>query len=407
MNWWVDCMDVPRENIVTWAQETPKRLNSNSSTKPRRSGILEVHQADWLNCEPPDYDCGWSRSDCVGLEADQGEFWSQQVDLEEISENSGGRWAWRQIRGNRHRRGRQGAKIGEVNAICAAGKTYRLGAFSAPWLMVRNAEGKVEPFFGSDSLRFYFISQCLGLLRKNLRAVTASAGKIIESLCSASNLNYWNNSALSSPKVGPPHPPTRDVWAQDLLSLGQFASYSSVRCPFSSTHGTDYDGPLLPPPPIARLATMFSAGRYWRFPVNSAVIVCSAAPPLSLNIQPTQSDHADADNQSASDPASHAHCLHQYRRFLSVRHRAGFSIVLWLFGRGNDTSAREPRPAKDSTPAELELESTEPTHYRLPTLLRRASLTFSTEYTERERRLQRWRKRRPRSSGPRRIRRLK
>lgn len=35
------------------------------------------------------------------------------------------------------------------------------GAFGAPWMMVRNAEGKVEPFFGSD--RFHFMWEYLGL----------------------------------------------------------------------------------------------------------------------------------------------------------------------------------------------------------------------------------------------------
>jgi glutathione S-transferase kappa 1 len=36
-----------------------------------------------------------------------------------------------------------------------------LGAFGAPWMMVRNDEGKEEPFFGSD--RFHFMWEFLGL----------------------------------------------------------------------------------------------------------------------------------------------------------------------------------------------------------------------------------------------------
>ncbi|KAK7063665.1 putative glutathione S-transferase kappa 1 [Favolaschia claudopus] len=36
-----------------------------------------------------------------------------------------------------------------------------LGAFGAPWIMVRNAGGKEEPFFGSD--RFHYVWQYLGL----------------------------------------------------------------------------------------------------------------------------------------------------------------------------------------------------------------------------------------------------
>ncbi|KAH8595761.1 putative glutathione S-transferase kappa 1 [Bisporella sp. PMI_857] len=35
------------------------------------------------------------------------------------------------------------------------------GAFGAPWMWVRNAEGKEEPFFGSD--RFHFMWEFLGL----------------------------------------------------------------------------------------------------------------------------------------------------------------------------------------------------------------------------------------------------
>ena len=35
------------------------------------------------------------------------------------------------------------------------------GAFGAPWMWVRNYEGKEEPFFGSD--RFHFMWEFLGL----------------------------------------------------------------------------------------------------------------------------------------------------------------------------------------------------------------------------------------------------
>ncbi|KAJ7757636.1 putative glutathione S-transferase kappa 1 [Mycena metata] len=75
----------------------------------------------------------------------------------------------------------------EVDAICAAAKTQEwkdrltantktaldLGAFGAPWLMVRNAEGKVEPFFGSD--RFYFIWEYLGLPWKDFELLPRRA----------------------------------------------------------------------------------------------------------------------------------------------------------------------------------------------------------------------------------------
>ncbi|KAF8204182.1 hypothetical protein K438DRAFT_550135 [Mycena galopus ATCC 62051] len=63
----------------------------------------------------------------------------------------------------------------EVDAICAAAqekqwkdtlldntkKVLDQGAFGAPWMWVRNAHGKEEPFFGSD--RFHFMWQYLGL----------------------------------------------------------------------------------------------------------------------------------------------------------------------------------------------------------------------------------------------------
>ncbi|TGO57230.1 hypothetical protein BOTNAR_0206g00120 [Botryotinia narcissicola] len=43
------------------------------------------------------------------------------------------------------------------------------GAFGAPWMWVRNAEGKEEPFFGSD--RFHFMWRFLGVEFRNLEIV--------------------------------------------------------------------------------------------------------------------------------------------------------------------------------------------------------------------------------------------
>ncbi|KAJ7194768.1 putative glutathione S-transferase kappa 1 [Mycena pura] len=40
-------------------------------------------------------------------------------------------------------------------------KALDLGAFGAPWMWVRNAQGEEEPFFGSD--RFHFMWEYLGL----------------------------------------------------------------------------------------------------------------------------------------------------------------------------------------------------------------------------------------------------
>ncbi|KAJ7157247.1 putative glutathione S-transferase kappa 1 [Mycena filopes] len=48
-----------------------------------------------------------------------------------------------------------------------------LGAFGAPWTMVRNADGKVEPFFGSD--RFHFIWEYLGLPWKDIELLPPRA----------------------------------------------------------------------------------------------------------------------------------------------------------------------------------------------------------------------------------------
>ena len=41
------------------------------------------------------------------------------------------------------------------------------GAFGCPWFWVRNAEGKEEPFFGSD--RFHFMWRFLGLPFEDLK----------------------------------------------------------------------------------------------------------------------------------------------------------------------------------------------------------------------------------------------
>ncbi|KAF7909275.1 hypothetical protein EAE99_011490 [Botrytis elliptica] len=43
------------------------------------------------------------------------------------------------------------------------------GAFGAPWMWVRNAEGKEEPFFGSD--RFHFMWRFLGVEFRDLEIV--------------------------------------------------------------------------------------------------------------------------------------------------------------------------------------------------------------------------------------------
>ncbi|KAF7948709.1 hypothetical protein EAE96_007903 [Botrytis aclada] len=43
------------------------------------------------------------------------------------------------------------------------------GAFGAPWMWVRNAEGKEEPFFGSD--RFHFMWRFLGVKFKDIEIV--------------------------------------------------------------------------------------------------------------------------------------------------------------------------------------------------------------------------------------------
>jgi len=49
------------------------------------------------------------------------------------------------------------------------------GAFGAPWFWVRNAEGKEEPFFGSD--RFHFIWDFLGLPWQDIQLLPKGAAK--------------------------------------------------------------------------------------------------------------------------------------------------------------------------------------------------------------------------------------
>ncbi|KAL2382549.1 hypothetical protein RJZ90_003166 [Blastomyces dermatitidis] len=47
------------------------------------------------------------------------------------------------------------------------------GAFGAPWYWVTNAEGKAEPFFGSD--RFHFMWQFLGVPFRDVEIVGKGA----------------------------------------------------------------------------------------------------------------------------------------------------------------------------------------------------------------------------------------
>ncbi|KAF7330144.1 putative glutathione S-transferase kappa 1 [Mycena sanguinolenta] len=75
----------------------------------------------------------------------------------------------------------------EVDAICAAAqekqwkdvllenttKVVEQGAFGAPWMWVRDASGKEEPFFGSD--RFHFVWQYLGLPWKDMELLPREA----------------------------------------------------------------------------------------------------------------------------------------------------------------------------------------------------------------------------------------
>ncbi|KAJ7877448.1 putative glutathione S-transferase kappa 1 [Mycena leptocephala] len=52
-------------------------------------------------------------------------------------------------------------------------KVLELGAFGAPWMWVRNAQGKEEPFFGSD--RFHFVWEYLGLPWKDFELLPRQA----------------------------------------------------------------------------------------------------------------------------------------------------------------------------------------------------------------------------------------
>ncbi|KAJ5554872.1 HCCA isomerase/glutathione S-transferase kappa [Penicillium sp. DV-2018c] len=55
-------------------------------------------------------------------------------------------------------------------------KALDQGAYGAPWFWVRNAEGKEEPFFGSD--RFAFMWQYLGLPIQDLAIVEKGSSKL-------------------------------------------------------------------------------------------------------------------------------------------------------------------------------------------------------------------------------------
>jgi len=52
-------------------------------------------------------------------------------------------------------------------------KVLDLGAFGAPWMWVRNAQGEEEPFFGSD--RFHFMWEYLGLPWKDIQVLPRPA----------------------------------------------------------------------------------------------------------------------------------------------------------------------------------------------------------------------------------------
>ncbi|KAJ7819893.1 putative glutathione S-transferase kappa 1 [Mycena olivaceomarginata] len=55
-------------------------------------------------------------------------------------------------------------------------KVLDQGAFGAPWMWVRNAQGKEEPFFGSD--RFHFIWEYLGLPWKDIELLPRQSAKL-------------------------------------------------------------------------------------------------------------------------------------------------------------------------------------------------------------------------------------
>ena len=50
------------------------------------------------------------------------------------------------------------------------------GAFGAPWFLVRNKEGKEEPFFGSD--RFHYILQYLDVPFSDITIQPAKGSKL-------------------------------------------------------------------------------------------------------------------------------------------------------------------------------------------------------------------------------------
>ncbi|KAF4630383.1 hypothetical protein G7Y89_g7755 [Cudoniella acicularis] len=54
-------------------------------------------------------------------------------------------------------------------------KVVEMGGFGAPWMWVRNAEGKEEPFFGSD--RFHFMWEYLGLPWKDIELLPKESTK--------------------------------------------------------------------------------------------------------------------------------------------------------------------------------------------------------------------------------------
>ncbi|KAJ6013933.1 HCCA isomerase/glutathione S-transferase kappa [Penicillium herquei] len=55
-------------------------------------------------------------------------------------------------------------------------KALDLGAYGAPWLWVRNAQGQEEPFFGSD--RFAFMWQYLGLPFQDVSIIEKEKAKL-------------------------------------------------------------------------------------------------------------------------------------------------------------------------------------------------------------------------------------
>ncbi|KAG9236748.1 putative glutathione S-transferase kappa 1 [Amylocarpus encephaloides] len=54
-------------------------------------------------------------------------------------------------------------------------KVLEQGAFGAPWMWVRNEEGKEEPFFGSD--RFHFMWEYLGIPWQDIEILSPKEGE--------------------------------------------------------------------------------------------------------------------------------------------------------------------------------------------------------------------------------------